>query len=351
MTDLYRNLMSRLTDGKQVSLVSVYSSSGIEKTLYTTGMPSEEKQLDTLLNSSAVVDCGPLSFIETDDSFTLIENYAPRPRMIILGGGHIALALVKLAHLTGFSPLVFDDRPMYANPERFPEADEVIMDDFSHVSERVKVGPSDYVVIVTRGHSHDIDCLESILKETEPAYTGMIGSGRRVKIVLDQLEKDGYARERLDRVHTPIGLNIGAVTPEEISVAILAEIIEIRRGGFNGQRAHGGSNIPDGCDTETVTWLAAHEDEDSADAILTILDTHGSVPRETGAKMAMTYDGRAVGTIGGGCAESGVMHEARTVIREKTWKIVEVDMRDTAEEDGMVCGGHMRVLIESFTSS
>jgi xanthine dehydrogenase accessory factor len=97
-----------------------------------------------------------------------IERYLPKPRLIILGGGHVALARVRMAKLTDFYVTVFDDRPAFANPGRFPEADEVICDDFSRVMERVGVRRSDYVVIVTRGHKHDQDCLEGVLKGTIP---------------------------------------------------------------------------------------------------------------------------------------------------------------------------------------
>jgi xanthine dehydrogenase accessory factor len=268
--------------------------------------------------------------------------------MIVLGGGHIALALTKMAKLTDFSVTIFDDRPAFANPDRFPEADEVICDSFSRVMERVKVRASDYVVIVTRGHKHDTECLEGVRSGVRPAYTGMIGSRRRVAIVMKQLEEAGYNKALLDGVHSPIGLRIAAVTPAEIAVSILAEIIQVKRAGFDkaAARAPGahGCEMNLTCDTEIADWLARRGDE--ADALLTILTTSGSVPRETGAKMAISYEGRTAGTIGGGCAESDVMQDARTVIREGGWMARTVDMTDSAEDDGMVCGGSMTVVIE-----
>jgi xanthine dehydrogenase accessory factor len=280
-----------------------------------------------------------------DGTLTVLEQYQPTPRMIILGGGHIALALCEMAKLVDFGVLVFDDRPMFANPGRFPGADEVICDDFTRLFERVRIRATDYVVIVTRGHKHDTECLEGILRGEKPAYTGMIGSRRRVAIVMKQLEEAGYDKERLDNVRTPIGLRIGAVTPQEISVAIVAEAIQVRRlEHVTAANDSGGADASAGSDIETAAALALRGEE--ADALITILETHGSVPRETGAKMSMSYEGNIIGTIGGGCAESGVMQDARTVIRDGGWRIVTVDMTDTAEEDGMVCGGRMSVLIE-----
>jgi xanthine dehydrogenase accessory factor len=363
----------------------------VEKLLYSKGDAAAWSELSNILESPDVVCDGPIAYLEsaaaehcateaTDGSdatdindengatdandgsdatadaiasmrpFSLlaVERYLPRPRMLILGGGHIALALTKIAKLTDFHVTVFDDRPAFANPERFPEADEVICDDFSRVIERVNVRSSDYVVIVTRGHKHDTECLEGVLSGVRPAYTGMIGSRRRVAIVMKQLADAGYDRELLDDVHTPIGLKISAVTPAEISVAILAEIIQVKRAGFDikGARAAAahGSEINLTCDIEIADWLARRGDE--ADALLTILTTKGPVPRETGAKMAISYEGRTAGTIGGGCAESDVMQDARTIIRDGGWLTKVVDMTDSAEDDGMVCGGTMTVIIE-----
>jgi xanthine dehydrogenase accessory factor len=388
--ELYTRLMEELTAGREAAVVSRYAPGGnenmhefadewlvndgvtiggtVEKRLYSEGDVAAWSELSDILERSGVV-CdgpGPVAYIESanaasessaDDiladmrpfSLLTVECYLPKPRMVILGGGHIALALTKMAKLTDFYVTVFDDRPMFANPGRFPEADEVICDDFSRVMERVNVRSSDYVVIVTRGHKHDTECLEGVLSGARPAYTGMIGSRRRVDIVLKQLADAGYAQEQLDGVHTPIGLKIAAVTPAEISVSILAEIIQVKRAGFNikGARAKAahGHEINLSCDIEIAEWLARHGDE--ADALITILTTKGPVPREAGAKMAISYEGKTAGTIGGGCAESGVMQDARTIIREGGWATKTVDMTDSAEDDGMVCGGTMTVFIES----
>ena len=339
MKSFYSSLLDSLNKGHRVAVVSDLSDFGVGKTIYSDNEPAMFEQLKKLEQTPGLETYGPVSFIEDEDGITVIEHYAPKPRLIVLGGGHIALALIKMAKLLDFYIVVFDDRPMFANPDRFPEADEVICDDFSKAFEHINISSSDYVVIVTRGHKHDSECLEGVLKGKEPTYTGMIGSRRRIAIVLRQLEEQGCSKERIEKVYTPIGLDIGAITPAEISIAILAEIVEVKRNGI-------GKETGISCDVEIAEWLAEHGDE--VDAILTILDTKGSVPRETGAKMAMTYEGTIAGTIGGGCAESGVMQEARTVIREGGWKIVPVDMTDSAEEDGMVCGGKMRVLVESM---
>ena len=360
--NLYKELMTVLASGQKAAVVSEYAPDGVITKRITTGDDASvsapvEKSGDAIDRdntgstgntpetvpsarpdaANAVTD-GPVThFYGEDGALTIVERYLPKPRLIILGGGHIALALTQMAKACEFYIIVFDDRPMFANQERFPAADEVICDDFSNLFERIGIRPADYVVIVTRGHKHDQECLEGVLKGAAPSYTGMIGSRRRIAIVMKQLAESGYPQERLNDVYSPIGLRIGAVTPAEISVSILSEIIQVKRVTHAEKECNS-------CDLETASKLAEHGAE--ADALITILETHGSVPRETGAKMSMSYEGSIIGTIGGGCAESGLMQDARTIIREGGWRTVTVDMTDSAEEDGMVCGGHMTVLLE-----
>jgi xanthine dehydrogenase accessory factor len=358
--------MDVLAEGHAAAVVSEYAKDGTISKQVIIESDADIARTGADVPGDAVTD-GPVThFYSEGGDLTVIEHYLPRPRLIIIGGGHIALALTVMAKACEFYTVVYDDRPMFANEERFPAADEVICDDFSRLFERVRIREADYVVIVTRGHKHDQECLEGVLQGERPAYTGMIGSRRRVAIVMKQLAKAGYPKERLDEVYTPIGLRIGAVTPAEISVSILAELIEVKR--VKNVKGDGSTVFGDvftntvepspntvepspntkpvalSSDTETAAKLA--ESGDQMDALITILETHGSVPRETGAKMGMSYEGSIIGTIGGGCAESGVMQEARTVIREGGWRTVTVDMTDSAEEDGMVCGGTMTALIE-----
>jgi len=330
--EVYKGLFERLARGESAAVVSECNGEGIRKRVVGES-DAEWAELSEFL--------APISYKQDEQtgSLTLVERYAPKPRIVIFGGGHIALALTQMAKLCDFRILVFDDRPAFASSERFPQADEVVMDDFSRLFERVHINPSDYVCILTRGHKHDAQCLEGVLKGVQPAYLGMIGSRRRVAIVMKNLEGAGYSKELLETVHSPIGLKIAAVTPAEIAISILSEIISIRRGGGGGEKT---------CDIETAEALANGAE---ADALLTIIETRGSVPREAGAKMAMTYEGKTLGTIGGGCAEAGIMQNARGLIRDGGWKLEKVDMTDTAEEDGMVCGGEALVLIESTKNS
>jgi len=157
-----------------------------------------------------------------------IEPILPIASLYILGAGHVAHSVHKIGRLAGFETVVIDDREAYANRERFPDAREVIAEDFERAMSKVDPDENSYVVIVTRGHRDDMRCLRWAV-DTRARYVGMIGSKRKVISVYSELEKDGVAREKLERVNAPIGLEIGAITPEEIAVAIVAEMIAVRR--------------------------------------------------------------------------------------------------------------------------
>lgn len=158
-----------------------------------------------------------------------LEVLTSGARLVICGAGHIALPLARIARRVGFRVTVLDDRADFANPGRFPDC-EVIAEDFSLALRDITFGPSTYVVVITRGHAHDVDCLIEILGQ-KTAYVGLIGSRRRVRIVLEILEKDCVAPDHLKMIFTPIGLPIGAESPEEIAISIVSELICVRRKG------------------------------------------------------------------------------------------------------------------------
>ncbi len=157
-----------------------------------------------------------------------IEPILTPPTLYIFGGGHISLPLAKMGKLLGFKIAVIDDRAEFANADRFPEADTILAEDFSKSFARLKIDKSSYIVIVTRNHQYDDMVLEWAVG-TKAKYLGMIGSKTKTKAVFSHLVAKGIAKEKLARVHAPIGLEINAQTPEEIAVSILAEIIKVRR--------------------------------------------------------------------------------------------------------------------------
>ncbi len=162
------------------------------------------------------------------------------PRLIIVGAGHIALPLARIAKLLEFEVAVLDDRLAYANRARFPDADQIVVGPYRETLSTMAVHTDTYIVLVTRGHVHDQACLEEVL-ESPAAYIGMIGSKRRIRTVIQHTVDSGYSEEKLRRVYAPIGLDLHAETPGEIAVAIMAEIVNVRRGGVASSlasRAH-----------------------------------------------------------------------------------------------------------------
>lgn len=161
-----------------------------------------------------------------EDGIWYSERVRPEGTLYLLGGGHVSLATEEVARIAGFETAVVDDREEFSNPERFPFARCIVLPEYEGLN-GLGVGSEDYLVIVTRGHSYDRACLEWAL--TTPArYIGMIGSARKVRLILDRLLEEGAPKEKIEAVHSPIGLPIGGDTPGEIAVSIVAELIQER---------------------------------------------------------------------------------------------------------------------------
>ena len=173
---------------------------------------------------------------EWSEAQILFERIQPEPRLVICGAGHVGASLAKLASLLGHRATLIDDRAEFLTPDRFPEPniDRLTAGDWTEaVRSAIGNGHGVSVAIVTRGHSEDERCLRAAT-EFDLDYVGLIGSKRRTNIVLQRLRDSGASEARLAKVHAPVGLDIGAVTPEEVALAIMAEIVTIRRGGKGG---------------------------------------------------------------------------------------------------------------------
>jgi xanthine dehydrogenase accessory factor len=185
-----------------------------------------------------------------------IEPVLPPALLYIFGAGHVAYNLYKVATIAGFDVVVVDDRAAYANRERFPDAREVIAEDFEAVTARLDPPETSHIVIVTRGHRDDMRVLRWAVN-TRARYVGMIGSRRKTISIYKELEKEGIPAEKLANVHAPVGLEIGAVTPEEIAVAIVAEMIAVRR--------HAVTNVPSKMYLHAQPAAAEHAEQDAVE--------------------------------------------------------------------------------------
>ncbi len=260
--------------------------------------------------------------IESGVDTTLVKEewFHTQPELIICGGGHVSYDLVKMASCLDFRIKVIDDREEFANKERFSMADEVVCDSFENLAKYMKKDA--YYIVVTRGHKDDFDCVSTILK-SEYQYLGMIGSKAKVKTTFENLANAGIPEKLIQTVHAPIGLKIGAKTPAEIAVSILAEIIQIKN-------------------EKSASFISRELAAVKEKGILCIItEKTGSAPRGEGCMMFVTED-KIIDTIGGGAIEFEAIQDAKN-ISEVTIK--EYQLNNTqAQNLGMICGGTNKVL-------
>jgi xanthine dehydrogenase accessory factor len=213
--------------------------------LGSTGNEELDLALKTLLpeflssrSEAKTVTSADLNLAEPDlNQFrVLLERIEPEPRLVVCGAGHVGAALARLAGVLGYKTVLIDDRPNFVSPETpgFVGIELVAAENWTSAIYRyVGNGRGVAVAVVTRGHNEDEECLRAVL-DCKPDYVGLIGSKRRTNIVLGRLKESGYSEEQLREVRAPIGLDIGAVSPQEVALAILAEIVAERRGGAGG---------------------------------------------------------------------------------------------------------------------
>jgi xanthine dehydrogenase accessory factor len=157
-----------------------------------------------------------------------VEPILSDPTLIVFGGGHVGQAVAEIGRMIGFRIAVADDRIKYANPERFPHADALYTGTWEEIFKKMEVSASTYLLIATRGHQFDLECLRFSL-QTPAHYIGLMGSIRKTKLLFEALEKEGVDKSSFERVYSPVGLQIGSETPEEIAVSVAAEIVAVRK--------------------------------------------------------------------------------------------------------------------------
>jgi xanthine dehydrogenase accessory factor len=211
------------------SMVGTVGGGCVEAEVWTAARQALEtgqaRRLSFNLGQDAAYDNGLICGGQLD---IFVEPIFPQPRAIVFGAGHISKSLAGIAGLAGFSTVIVDDRESFANRERFPDAEEIYAGAYEEIFPKLGVNDTSYLVIVTRGHRDDMRVLRWAVG-TPARYIAMIGSKRKVISIVKELEKEGLPRESFERLHAPMGLEIGAVTPEEIAVSVVAEMIAVRR--------------------------------------------------------------------------------------------------------------------------
>lgn len=282
--------------------------------------------------------------ILTADGKRYIRRFAKADRLILLGCGHVSVDVYRLARTLDFDIVAVDDRPSFANYERFPDAN-VICGDFVSVIEKLHITENDYVCVLTRGHLWDIQCVRAVLSGTVPSYLGMISSSSRADGVRRILAEEGFCQADIDRIHAPIGIKIGAMTTAEIAVSICAELIQERHQKAVKPREN--ELMQTNVNVELLRYLS---ESTQPRALVSVLDFTGSTPVKSGSMMAVSSLGLVCGTVGGGCGEAAAIQKARRIIGTGSNAVLHVDMNnEVAADNDMVCGGSMTVLIEDIT--
>jgi xanthine dehydrogenase accessory factor len=241
---LFKQVSTAFARGQTGALVSVLRPGlkpvksfveDLDKIADVGGLRLSPKDIEAIKTSFAREPAAKIAL--SDGTALFFERIAALPMLLIVGAGHIASHIVRLAGPLGFRTTVCDDRPEYANRQRFLDADNIIVDSFEGIFEKAGIDGDTYVVIVTRGHRADRIALEQAIRHC-PRYIGMIGSKNKSRIILESLKQKGVSADELGRVYSPIGLSIGAVTPEEIAISIVSELIKVRRSGDDAAIGH-----------------------------------------------------------------------------------------------------------------
>ena len=273
--------------------------------------------------------------VSIDGQDVFIELLGNEKHVVICGAGHLSMPLIDICRLMGMYVTVVDDRPEFAENAKRQGADKVICKSFAEAFKEIDGNEDTFFVVVTRGHRYDKDCVAEALRKRH-AYVGMIGSKRHAAFVRESLKEEGLSDKLIDSIYTPVGLKIGAETPEEIAVAIAAELIQVK----NEKRRNFG--FP-----KDIIKAISEECRDPM-ILCTIVTREGSAPRGEGTKMLVKPDGSIIGTVGGGVAENDVIKHAVELLKGgfDGAELMYHDLAAFADEDGMVCGGNINVLME-----
>lgn len=288
-------------------------------------------------NLDEIVDVRTTGVYEIDGRTIYCEVLEDLPELVVCGAGHVGSACIRAASSLDMHITCIEDREEFAKVAEKMGAHEVLIGDYAEILDGISGGDNYYFLAMSRAHAFDEVCLEKILKK-KFAYVGMLGSSGKIRKVRSDLEKKGIPGDVFDKVHTPVGLDISANTPEEIAIAVMAEIISVKNTG---------KVISSAFDHEQLDAIAA----DPGDPLLlTVIRKHMASPRDPGTKMVVTSDGQKIGTIGGGAAEHQALKIAREYIADPSFITEIFTVGDPGKAaDGMVCGGVIDVLFERIT--
>lgn len=340
MENLYEKIEELNPNSRNTIATVIEGNSAGEKALFSDSRLIWESASQGFFTANSAAAAGNsregLTVIEGNTVF--YELLGREKRIVICGGGHVSIPIIQLGLMIGCPVTVLEDRPQFAEHASQAGATKVICDSFENGLAQIPGDTDTFFIIVTRGHRSDQLCLK-LISQKDHAYIGMMGSRTRVSKVKESLLADGVDEDILDSLHAPIGLDIKAETPQEIAVAVMAEIIAVKNSrtqncGYTRELKHA---------------LRQTREQGDRAVLATIIKRKGSAPRKVGTKMLIFPDGSTTGTIGGGCAEAAVIQKAVQIMeRESPLPMThQIDITGrTAEDEGMVCGGIVDFLLE-----
>ena len=285
-------------------------------------------------NLDEIVDVRTTGVYEIGGREVYCEVLEELPELVVCGAGHVGAACIQAASNLDMHITCIEDRKDFAAVAEKMGAHEVLIGDYAEKLDSIRGGDNYYFLAMSRAHAFDEICLEKILAK-KFAYVGMLGSSGKIRKIRSDLENKGIPGEVFDQVHTPVGLDISANTPQEIAIAVMAEIISVKNTG---------KVISTAFDHEQLDAIAADPGEPM---LLTVIRKHMASPRDPGTKMVVTSNGEKMGTVGGGAAEHQALKIAREHMKDPSFitEIIRVGDADKSG-DGMVCGGVIDVLFE-----
>ncbi len=274
-----------------------------------------------------------IKLLEAQGNRVLKEKVVMQSKLVICGAGYVGTAVAEFGKKIGFEVIIIDEREEFVKAARDAVGVRGITDDFGSGLDAVDSDENTYFVIVTRGHSKDLICLDSILKK--PAgYIGMMGSKKRCQRAVNEMNARGYDTKK---IHAPIGLNINAESPEEIAISIMGEIISIKNNYIKEQSWH-----------EIIDKLKKNKSKGIECVLATIVSKTGSAPRSMGTKMLIGADGQNVGTIGGGYIEGEVLKAAEGIFLGTENACILRQYGTFSKDEDVGCGGSVEVFMEKL---
>lgn len=282
-------------------------------------------------SSTALYQNGELIYKDGEGDWEnpdLVETIKPEPHLVIFGGGHVSKAIADIAAILQMKVTVIDERPETINRERFTHGEELILEPYDSFFSKDHDFFRPYYIIVTHGHAYDRASLEWCLKRNY-TYLGMIGSKGKVAATFSALKDKGVSPSDLEKVHAPIGLSIGAVTPEEIAISILSEIISVFR------------DTKYSVTLDPIYLKRAMKDKGVS---ARIVEKSGSAPRAVGSEIFISESGEVYGTVGGGKIEKVTIEESEKMLRNgERSKVIHYNLSSKSDLN-MICGGDVTML-------